>query len=386
MQQQNVVTIEEVIDSYKRNKTITKTAGELNVARSTVRRKLQEGGFYHKEDDIDLLKKEKEQLKNELKNAKKHQLDQKSIRKFIFRLSNESKEIPNWVVSTPDRSNTVAPCVMLSDIHMGEVIEPSQMLYSNQYNESIAKERLELWTLNVVDILKNKINFDYNGITVNLNGDFLSGNIHDELTASNEKSLMQSLLTMQGELIKVLNTFADNFGRVFVAGCPGNHGRNTQKKVYKNKAFSNFDWLLYCLLEQWFQNDDRFTFKISDTDELQYHIFDNFRFRLTHGDQISGGSGITGPVNTIARGNAKKQLASLSYDMDYDYLLLGHFHQSMVLNNCIVNGSLIGYSEFAMQNNMNFEYPKQMLWLVHPEMGVVFDSAVPAVEIIDKEG
>lgn len=62
--------------------------------------------------------------------------------------------------------------------------------------------------------------------------------------------------------------------------------------------------------------------------------------------------------------------------MGYDTLLLGHWHQLIMLQRLIVNGSLKGYDEYAAQNNFGFERPQQGLWITHPIHGITFSMPV----------
>ena len=62
--------------------------------------------------------------------------------------------------------------------------------------------------------------------------------------------------------------------------------------------------------------------------------------------------------------------------MEYDTMLLGHWHQLIQLERLIVNGSLKGYDEYAYSNNFGFEPPRQALWLTHPDHGLTFSMPV----------
>jgi hypothetical protein len=55
---------------------------------------------------------------------------------------------------------------------------------------------------------------------------------------------------------------------------------------------------------------------------------------------------------------------------------MGHWHQCLHLGRVIVNGSLVGYNEYAYQGNFPFEAPKQALWLTHPEHGITFSMPI----------
>ncbi len=54
----------------------------------------------------------------------------------------------------------------------------------------------------------------------------------------------------------------------------------------------------------------------------------------------------------------------------YDTAILGHWHQWTVIPGVIINGSLVGYNEYAFHMNFPFSEPKQGLWLTHPTRGI----------------
>ena len=61
----------------------------------------------------------------------------------------------------------------------------------------------------------------------------------------------------------------------------------------------------------------------------------------------------------------------------FDCLLLGHFHQLVDAHEqgFVMNGSLVGYNEYARGLHLKPEQPQQVLLVVAPEHGVV--SSVP---------
>jgi hypothetical protein len=60
----------------------------------------------------------------------------------------------------------------------------------------------------------------------------------------------------------------------------------------------------------------------------------------------------------------------------FDCMVMGHWHQLTYLRGVIVNGSLVGYNEYAMRNHFDYEVPKQALWLTHPSRGLTFQESV----------
>ncbi|MDA3832521.1 MAG: hypothetical protein PF495_03915, partial [Spirochaetales bacterium] len=64
-------------------------------------------------------------------------------------------------------------------------------------------------------------------------------------------------------LATMLQKFADEFGKVMVFFVPGNHGRTTRKLQYKNLSYTNFDWLIGCMLEKFLMYDRRIQFYVT---------------------------------------------------------------------------------------------------------------------------
>jgi len=263
---------------------------------------------------------------------------------------------------------------MLSDFHWGEVVDPAQVNGINEFNLTIAQRRLRSVIEKAVYLYDEHTSHkDAPGIVVFLGGDMISGDIHDELTETNELPTMPVLLDLFGCLIWALGSLAARFGNVFVAGVAGNHGRNTMKTRNKNRAYSNFDWLLYNLLEKHFESDDRVTFYIPDGADA-YITVNGHRFLLTHGDNLGarGGDGIIGALGPILRGDFKVRNSQSQIGQPYDTMVIGHYHQYLPLPRVIVNGSLKGYDEYAMlQLRAAPETGQQALWWVAQGYGIV---------------
>jgi len=83
-----------------------------------------------------------------------------------------------------------------------------------------------------------------------------------------------------------------------------------------------------------------------------------------------------GMLTHNTRGDHKKRSRNSQLGQHYDTLLLGHFHGLIPMRKLIVNGSLVGYNEYAFSNNFTFEQPLQHLWITHPEHGITISMPV----------
>ena len=379
---------QQALDATTQYKTLREAGLALGVPQETVLKRRDaaiargfkpSGNRIHAADEPAHLKRQISRLEQEVRQATQRAIDEEHIRRRIVNLtaSVENLDLPTWLIKEPKSpSSPGVPTLFLSDLHWGEVVQPSQINNVNQYNLKIAHARMQAvvgTTLELLRIISPKM--DYPGIVVPLGGDLISGNIHDELTATNELNTMPTVLDLYGVLILVISTLAHAVGHVFVPCVSGNHGRDTRKIWGKDRHATSFDWLLYCLLAKHFEGDKRITFYIPDGPDAYYRVH-NHRYLLTHGDQFKGGDGVIGALGPIIRGDHRKRSRNGQIDMAYDTMLIGHWHQLIQLTRLIVNGTLKGYDEFAYSNNFGFERPQQALWLTHPDHGITFSMPV----------
>lgn len=330
-------------------------------------------------DDVQGLKAKVKRLESSLKSHESQSDQARQIKAVIGNMVRQVEDLdpPPWTVrAQPKAKSPGVPTLFVSDLHWGETVFASQINNVNEYSIKIAHKRMDTLVSSAVHLLKIiSPEMDYPGIVIPLGGDMISGNIHDELTATNELNSMPAVLDLYGVLVGVISAMADQFGHVFCPCVSGNHGRDTKKIWNKDRHHTSFDWLLYRFLAKHFDGDKRITFYIPDGSDAYYKVF-NHAYLLTHGDQFRGGDGMIGCLGPIIRGDHKKRSRNAQIDMEYDTMLLGHFHQYLHHGRVIVNGSLKGYDEYAYSGNFGFEQPQQALWITHPRHGQTFRMPV----------
>ncbi|PXX42775.1 hypothetical protein [Aquitalea magnusonii] len=316
-------------------------------------------------------------LRAQLAAVQRDTLDAEYVRRRIMKLADCDVEPPAWLVRNKAGAGDLGvPTLFASDWHWAEVVDPRQIGGVNKYDLSIAHSRARKLIERTVHLLRNCfVGARYPGIVFALGGDMVSGDIHEELQATNEMEIMPTVVDLIEVLAWCIRSLADEFGRVFVPCVTGNHGRNTKKIRAKGRNHTSFDWLAYVMLERLFKDDERITFLIPDGPDAYWKVYGT-RYMLTHGDQFRGGDGMIGALGPIIRGDHKKRSRSSQIDQGYDVLLLGHWHQLIQLQRLIVNGSLKGYDEYANQNNFGYERARQALWITHPDHGITFSMPV----------
>lgn len=325
-------------------------------------------------------------LKAELASVNRETLDAKYVKEKIIGLVDTPTNPPKWLVAPLKNKHAPGvPTLFASDWHHGERVFPKQVNGVNEYNMEIAHRRAKRLISGAIDLLNNHMtNPNYPGIVFALGGDMVSGGIHEELMATDEMEIMPVVVDLIGVLIWCIDTLAEKFGRVFVPCVTGNHGRDTHKIRAKGRNFTSFDWLIYQMLAKHYANDKRVEFSIPDGSDCLFKVY-NHRYLLTHGDQFRGGDGLIGHLGPVFRGNHKKSSRNIQIGMEYDTMMIGHFHTLAMLPRIITNGSLKGYDEYAYSGNFGFEIPQQALWITHPDRGITFSMAVQVEEKLHTE-
>lgn len=305
-------------------------------------------------------------------------IDPRFVREEIFKLAGSEPEIPNWITK-PEKKGKKSPGVptlFASDWHWGERVDGKQIQRVNSFDLKIAHARAKRLIDKTVDLLRNHVTSpNYPGIVFALGGDMVSGDIHEEIKETNELQSFPTLLDLYGVLIWCISTLADNFGNVYVPCVAGNHGRTSRKPRHKFRAETNYDWLLYQMLERHFKEDRRIQFQAPTSSDAMWNVF-GYRYLMTHGDQFRSGDSMIGALGPILRGDHRKRTRNGQLGMEYDTMILGHFHQYCHMGRVIVNGSLKGYDEYAYDANFVFEIPKQALWITHPDLGITLAMPV----------
>jgi predicted phosphodiesterase len=217
------------------------------------------------------------------------------------------------------------------------------------------------------------------GIVVPLAGDILTGDIHPELLRTNEAPVQASVVHWVPILASALRRLADEFGHVFVPTCDGNHDRDAvnHRTPTKKRTESSYAWIIYNWLADTLRDDPRVEFSISVSPEQRFDVYDT-RFLLTHGDAFRSQGGVGGLYPALLKYLLRKHQAYSALRNDFDYALMGHWHQLLWGQDFVVNGSLKGWDEYARHLGFAPEPARQALFIVTPERGITHQLPVYA--------
>lgn len=381
--------LQEAIDAwYRHDRNETEAGQSLNLSRTTYQHRLKEarrlgvepspGLVQDPEIVIAKLNDEIRTLTADLQNTARGELSRQAIRNKIFELSENEPSPPKWLLKPPPKSHVSmgVPTLFASDWHWGEKVNSAEINFANSFDVKIAHQRAQKLVTTAIDLLFHRFkSAEYPGLVLALGGDMVTGDIHDELTATNDLPIMPAVIDLFGVLVWMIDQLRDRFDSLFIPCVTGNHGRTTKKIQSKGRNVTNYDWLLYCLLAKHYEKDPAITFHIPDGPDARYKVYDH-RYLLTHGDQFRGGNGIAGVLMPIERGRHKKSTRDTSMNRSWDTMILGHFHQLIMLPKLIVNGSLKGLDEWAFSMNFSYERPSQACWITHPDNGITFQLPI----------
>lgn len=331
-------------------------------------------------DDYDLeilrLRDRCGELEQRLRRQQREAIDAQQIREAIFELRAMDLTPPAWTVdpAAVRRGTAGIPVTVWSDWHYGEYVSREETGGLNSYSLEIADRRIDTLVERTIDVCMHhtpQAN-SYSGIVVCLGGDLVSGDIHAELREANELQSAPTVVRLARKVASALKRMADVFGKVAVFSVVGNHGRLTIKPQAKGRVHTNWEWLLFNMIELSLCGDDRIRLIYNNDTDVHFKVF-NRRYMLTHGDAlgVKGGDGIIGAIGPIMRGTLKVRNSEAQIGRDIDTLILGHWHQQLWLPGCVVNGTIKGYDEFCrLFLRAPFSAPTQGLWFSHPERGI----------------
>lgn len=361
---------------------IEKKAARMGLSFAACEKKLavptvEESKMIVKKDiEISRLKAEKSILTKKYRQAIKSTSTQEVILEHI---TNYIQALPGVTFPKPHSSKNSSSSseeelvLALGDIHAGEVVDAIEMNGINEYNFDIATRRLKLLVDSVIDISKNKLKgYKFRKLHILGLGDWVSGTIHEELTENANGNIVEWTMNLAYVVAQVIRELAMEFEEIEFVGIVGNHGRMHKKPRFKAR-YVNWDFICYQMMSALLANQKNVKCIIPKS-FWYIHEVNNYKFLVLHGDNINSSLGIPwyGIQRTVA--NLKELLASK--DQQFDYIVLGHFHNYGLLDRVkgelIVNGSIIGGNEYSVGKMFTSSEACQHFCGVHPTRGMTF--------------
>lgn len=285
------------------------------------------------------------------------------------------KTTPSHVIPVykpkPGKSMAVA---LLSDTHWEERVDPEDVPGTyNIYNPAVARKRAEQFAQRVVLLVeaqRHLVRID--DLCLAVLGDLITGHLHDDNRESNYMPPLKAILFAQDLLNGIIDYLLKhgNFKSIVLPCVAGNHGRLSVKPRAKTMAHTNLEWMLYQLVATKWVNEPRLKFHIAEGIMIYVDLYGHV-CRFMHGDHVQYGGGVGGLCVPLLRAVHK-----LNQTKHADYTMLGHFHQAADFGSVLTNGSMVGFSAYALSKQIPYERPKQQFLLLDSKRGKTLVSDI----------
>jgi hypothetical protein len=270
--------------------------------------------------------------------------------------------------NNPD-TKEVSVVSVFSDWHIGEVINREEMEGFNSFNLDIATKRVNTYMSKLMDWVKlHRNNYTVKEWVILVLGDLISGDIHYELTATNEFPCPVQASEAGGLLAKAISAGAPHFEKVVVHFVTAdNHSRLTKKSQCKQGGLNSWGYYVSDIAQARLSLHKNVEFNSHNVIEAVVRI-QNKRYLILHGDGIKGQAGI--PFYGIQAKVGKEAVARMhmSEEQKFDTMIMGHFHQPAKMVNWMMSGSLSGTTEYDHKAGRHC-LPCQIAFFVHPKWG-----------------
>lgn len=251
--------------------------------------------------------------------------------------------------------------VLASDWHYEENVRPETINGLNEFTTTIAKERIEKFfktTLKFIEIERNATSIDT--LVLALLGDFISGNIHEELLQNCSLPPIDAMIEVENQIIGGIQYLLDNSDLKIIIPChSGNHSRLTKRIFISSEAGNSLEAIMYHHIKNHFSKNERVDVKIS-RGYLSYINLWGFTVCFSHGHAVKFAGGVGGITIPL-----RKAISQWQKTRRADLYVCGHWHNALDIGEAVINGSLIGYSAFSLFIKAEYEKPKQVFLIVN---------------------
>jgi hypothetical protein len=254
---------------------------------------------------------------------------------------------------------------LASDWHVGEVVQAKHVSGLNRYNPDIAKKRSEIFFRRIVRMLdKERQDVRIDTLILGLLGDFITGRIHEENLETTAMRPVDETMFAQELLASGIAFLHENTDLRLVIPCHvGNHSRITTKVHSATETGNSLEFFMYKSLARHFQSHERIAFVVGEG----YHGYVDCygkTLRFHHGHAVNYGGGVGGLTIPLIKAIHSWNLTKQAHQ---DFM--GHFHQYTPHRRFMVNGSMIGYSAYALRVKAEYEPPQQVFCLWDRDRG-----------------
>ncbi len=223
--------------------------------------------------------------------------------------------------------------VGLNDIHYGAIIDN----YWNKYSPDIAKERLEKYITEIIEIQKTHKS---ENCYITANGDLISGNIHYKIAIANRENAVQQVMGVSELISWFISELSPYFSNVYFSVVAGNHSRLSIKD--ESPKDERLDDLIPFYIKARLQN-------IKNVHVIDNNIDNTMSMINIRGLNYIGVHGDYDKVNDILK------LVEMLPDKVYA-IVMGHLHHNssnyIQGYKTVMSGSLMGIDNYCIEKRI----------------------------------
>jgi len=249
-----------------------------------------------------------------------------------------------------------------SDWHVFETVKPERVNGLNSYNTKIAAASVEEFFNGILAWTQiHRAQLNIKTLVLALLGDLISAMLHEDHKEENAGPPQEEVLFALDLICKGIDMLVEHggFDEIIVVCCDGNHSRDTKETRASGRSQHTYEWLMFQFLAKFvYADSDKVKFQVAEG----YHNFLSVYghdIRFHHGDWVrymGGIGGLTIPMN--------KAIKSWNVGRKADFDIFGHYHQTMNPGLFLANGSILGFSPYAVKVKGEFERPQQSLIVI----------------------
>ena len=270
-------------------------------------------------------------------------------------------------------SDGVAVVVPATDWHVEEHVFKNAVNGKNAFDLKEAEYRIKRFYSKIIELIEWQNHLaPVVEIWHPLLGDLMSGNIHEDLSETNELSPTETCVFLRDQIYSGIDMLLrETKLPIAIPTCVGNHGRTTQKMRIKTSTKNSYEWLLYKTLEKLYEKHPRVAFYVGNGYHNTQTIMGR-KVRFHHGDGLryqGGVGGLTIPVN--------KSISQWDKVSSADFDIFGHWHTFLLgYPKWVSCGSLMGYSEYSLFIKAEYQAPTQTFIVIDRRYGMTLATPI----------
>ncbi len=305
---------------------------------------------------------------------------EKSFRALLESLATRTTQllpiIPPYRAPKEQKGATIETVFQeLSDFHGGESVTRERTRGFNEFSTTILAQRLKRVIDSHVSIkqrMERGGGWKFKKLVVGLNGDLVSGTIHEIERHSDAKNVVMAVYAVAMILAQALRDLAAQYPEVEIYCTSGNHGRLPDaRRVQQKDPTRSWDTMIALLAKEHLRASPHITFHIPDSYSVAYDI-EGWTFLQTHGHDVKSWNSI--PWYGLNRLVGNLNALEASRRSTIHYWVFAHFHSKSSLEHAsgesFINGSMIGGTEYSLNSLGKSDKPCQWMLMVHKEHGV----------------